>query len=52
MGPKPIRLSLASPAGELVMMMEQPDHPWFVGCHFHPELKSRATKAHPCSWSS
>ena len=36
-----------SPDRELVEMIELPGHPWFVGCQFHPELKSRATKAHP-----
>ncbi len=36
-----------SPDRELVEMIELPDHPWFVGCQFHPELKSRATNAHP-----
>jgi CTP synthase len=36
-----------SPDRQLVEMMEIPAHPWFVGCQFHPELKSRATKAHP-----
>lgn len=36
-----------SPDKELVEMIEIPEHPWFVGCQFHPELKSRATKAHP-----
>ncbi|MGC9093327.1 MAG: CTP synthase [Bacteroidota bacterium] len=36
-----------SPDGSLIEMIELPDHPWFVGCQFHPELKSRATKAHP-----
>lgn len=36
-----------SPDRELVEMIELKDHPWFVGCQFHPELKSRATKAHP-----
>jgi CTP synthase len=36
-----------SPDGHLVEMIELPDHPWFIGCQFHPELKSRATKAHP-----
>jgi len=36
-----------SPDRELVEMVELPGHPWFVGCQFHPELKSRATKAHP-----
>jgi len=35
------------PDNGLVEMIELPDHPWFVGCQFHPELKSRATNAHP-----
>ncbi len=40
-------LSGLSPDRELVEIIELPDHPWFIGCQFHPELKSRATKAHP-----
>jgi CTP synthase len=40
-------ISGTSPDENLVEMMELSDHPWFVGCQFHPELKSRATKAHP-----
>jgi CTP synthase len=36
-----------SPDRELVEMIELNSHPWFLGCQFHPELKSRATKAHP-----
>ncbi|HZV12746.1 MAG TPA: CTP synthase, partial [Candidatus Kapabacteria bacterium] len=40
-------LSGISPDGKLVEMIELPNHPWFVGCQFHPELKSRATKPHP-----
>lgn len=36
-----------SPDRQLVEMIEISDHPWFLGCQFHPELKSRATKAHP-----
>ncbi len=36
-----------SPDGELVEVIELKDHPWFVGCQFHPELKSRVAKAHP-----
>ncbi|MFC2084383.1 CTP synthase [Bacteroidota bacterium] len=36
-----------SPDKELVEIMEIKDHPWFVGCQFHPELTSRATRAHP-----
>jgi len=31
----------------LVEIIELKDHPWFVGCQFHPELKSRVLKAHP-----
>ncbi len=40
-------LSGLSPDGELVEMIELKDHPWFVGCQFHPELKSRPMEAHP-----
>jgi CTP synthase len=36
-----------SPEGQLVEMIEIPDHPWFIGCQFHPELKSRPTRPHP-----
>jgi CTP synthase len=42
-----MRLSGLSPDGSLVEMIELPDHPWFVGCQFHPELKSRPTRPHP-----
>lgn len=31
----------------LVEMVELKDHPWFLGCQFHPEFKSRPNKAHP-----
>ncbi len=40
-------LSGVSPDRELVEIMELPGYRWFLGCQFHPELKSRATKAHP-----
>jgi CTP synthase len=40
-------LSGICPDNGLVEMIELADHPWFVGCQFHPELKSRATNAHP-----
>ncbi|MEI7811903.1 MAG: CTP synthase [Ignavibacteria bacterium] len=40
-------LSGLSPDDKLVEMIELPEHPWFLGCQFHPELKSRAAKAHP-----
>ena len=31
----------------LVEIIELPDHPWYVAGQFHPELKSRVSKAHP-----
>ncbi len=40
-------ISGLSPDGKLVEMIELADHPWFVACQFHPELKSRVAKAHP-----
>ncbi len=40
-------LSGVSPDGQLVEMIELPDHPWFIGCQFDPELKSRPTRPHP-----
>jgi CTP synthase len=36
-----------SPDGELVEITEIEDHPWFLGCQFHPEFKSRPTNPHP-----
>ncbi len=42
-----MRLTGLSPDGSLVEMIELPDHPWFIGCQFHPELKSRPTRPHP-----
>ena len=40
-------ISGTSPDDRLVEIVEIADHPWFVGCQFHPEFKSRPTKAHP-----
>ncbi|MCI8422635.1 MAG: CTP synthase [Lawsonibacter sp.] len=40
-------LSGLSPDGRLVEIVELPDHPWFLGVQFHPELKSRPNRAHP-----
>lgn len=40
-------ISGLSPDGKLVEIVEIVDHPWFVGCQFHPEFKSRPNKAHP-----
>jgi CTP synthase len=35
------------PEGDLVEIIEYPDHPWFMAVQFHPELKSRFTAPHP-----
>ena len=40
-------LSGLSPDGNLVEMIELNNHPYFLGCQFHPELKSRIMNAHP-----
>ena len=40
-------LSGLSPDGELVEMVELADHPYFLGCQFHPEFKSRPMEPHP-----
>jgi CTP synthase len=36
-----------SPDGKFVEMVELRDHPWFLGCQFHPEYKSKPTAPHP-----
>ena len=42
-----LRVAGTSPDGRLVEMVEIADHPWFVGCQFHPEFKSRPDRPHP-----
>ncbi|HET7632027.1 MAG TPA: CTP synthase [Gemmatimonadaceae bacterium] len=42
-----LKLSGLSPDGQLVEIIELPSHPWFLGCQFHPELKSRPMRPHP-----
>lgn len=44
---KGLIISGMSPDKELVEMVEIKDHPWFVGCQFHPEFKSRPMDCHP-----
>ena len=39
-------ISATTSDGELVEMVELPDHPWFVGCQFHPEFTSTARDGH------
>jgi CTP synthase len=42
-----MRFSGQSPDGNLVEIIEVPGHPWYLGCQFHPELKSRPMRPHP-----
>ena len=42
-----LRLSGKSEDGMLVEVVEVPDHPWFVGCQFHPEFTSTPRDGHP-----
>lgn len=42
-----VSFSGLSPDGSLVEIMELEDHPWFVGCQFHPELQSKPMEPHP-----
>jgi CTP synthase len=36
-----------SPTGDLVEIVELREHPWFLGCQFHPEFKSKPMAPHP-----
>ena len=36
-----------NPDRNLVEIVENPEHPWFVGVQFHPEFQSKPRKAHP-----
>jgi CTP synthase len=36
-----------SPDGKFIEIVELADHPWFLGCQFHPELKSKPLAPHP-----
>ena len=44
---KGLQITGVSPDGRLAEIVEIQDHPWFLGCQFHPEFKSRPTKPHP-----
>lgn len=44
---KGLVLSGVSPDDFLVEIVELPEHPWFIGCQFHPEFKSRPNRPHP-----
>ena len=42
-----LKLTGKSEDGMLVEVVEIPDHPWFVGCQFHPEFTSTPRDGHP-----
>jgi CTP synthase len=42
-----MRISGSTPDGTYVEMIELPDHPYFIGCQFHPEFKSKPLEPHP-----
>ena len=42
-----LQVTGASPDGKFVEIVELRDHPWFLGCQFHPEYKSRPGAPHP-----
>ena len=42
-----LQIAGMSPDGKFVEMVELPGHPWFLGCQFHPEYKSKPTRPHP-----
>lgn len=44
---KGMRFAGLSPDGLLPETVEYPDHPWFIGVQYHPELKSRPFEPHP-----
>jgi CTP synthase len=42
-----MRISGSTPDGTYVEIIELPDHPYFIGCQFHPEFKSKPLEPHP-----
>ncbi len=42
-----LRITGRTPDGNYVEIIEAPDHPWFLGCQFHPEFKSKPLEPHP-----
>ncbi|MGD8373189.1 MAG: CTP synthase [Syntrophobacterales bacterium] len=47
LGEKGLRFTGLSPDKELVEIIELENHPWFLGCQFHPEFKSQPMDPHP-----
>ena len=44
---KGMQISGLSPDGRFVEIVEYRDHPWFLACQFHPELRSKPLDPHP-----
>ena len=42
-----LSISGKHPERDLVETIELPEHPWFIGCQYHPELQSKPLKPHP-----
>ena len=42
-----LRITGTTPDGTYVEIVEIPDHPYFLGCQFHPEFKSKPLEPHP-----
>jgi CTP synthase len=42
-----LRITGRTPDENYVEIIEAPDHPWFLGCQFHPEFKSKPLEPHP-----
>ena len=42
-----LKISGSTPDGTYVEMVEIPEHPFFIGCQFHPEFKSKPLEPHP-----
>jgi CTP synthase len=42
-----LRISGKTPDGMYIEIVEVPEHPWFLGCQFHPEFKSKPLAPHP-----
>jgi CTP synthase len=42
-----LRIAGQTPDGMYVEICEIPDHPWYLGCQFHPEFRSKPLEPHP-----
>jgi len=42
-----LRITGRTPDENYVEIIEAPEHPWFLGCQFHPEFKSKPLEPHP-----